>query len=60
MMTGQEMAGNRGGTMNHNATQGPLARFGRRVAAIVVECNYAQTRVDSLRNTPAAYPAREI
>jgi len=46
--------------MNHNATQGPLARFGRRVAAIVAECNYAQTRVDSLRNTPGAYQAREI
>ena len=46
--------------MNHNATQGPLARFGRRVAAIVAECNYAQTRVDSLRNTPDAYQAREI
>jgi hypothetical protein len=41
--------------MNHNVTQGvqgPLARFGRRVAAIVAECNYAQSRVDSLRNTP--------
>jgi len=42
--------------MNRNVTQGapgPLARFGRRVAAIVAECNYAQTRVTSLRNTPA-------
>jgi hypothetical protein len=55
MVTGNEPAGNRGGTMNHNVTQGirgPLARFGRRVAAIVAECNYAQTRVTSLRNTP--------
>jgi hypothetical protein len=47
--------------MNHTVTQGPrgpIARFGRRVAAIVAECNYAQTRVDSLRNTPAAYLPR--
>jgi hypothetical protein len=44
--------------MNHNLTQGvrgPLARIGRRVAAIVAECNYAQTRVTSLRNTPARF-----
>ncbi len=44
--------------MNHNVTQGvrgPLARISRRVAAIVAECNYAQTRVTSLRNTPDAY-----
>jgi hypothetical protein len=58
MVTGEEMAGNRGGTMNHSVTQGPLARIGRRVAAIVAECNYAQTRVDSLRNTPDAYLPR--
>jgi len=44
--------------MNHTVTQGPLARIGRRVAAIVAECNYAQTRVDSLRNTPDAYLTR--
>jgi hypothetical protein len=53
MVTGEEMAGNRGGTMNHNVARGPLARIGRRVAAIVAECNYAQTQVTSLRNTPA-------
>ncbi len=44
--------------MNHNVRQGargPLARIGRRVAAIVAECNYAQTRVTSLRDTPAHY-----
>jgi hypothetical protein len=44
--------------MNNNVSQGvrgPLARIGRRVAAIVAECNYAQTRVTSLRNTPDAY-----
>jgi hypothetical protein len=61
MVTGEEIAGNRGGTMNHDVTQGargPLARFGRRVAAIVAECNYAQTRVTSLRNTPGAYLPR--
>jgi hypothetical protein len=58
MVTGEEMAGNRGGTMNHNVRQGvwgPLARIGRRVAAIVAECNYAQTRVTSVRDTPARF-----
>ncbi len=58
MVTGEEMAGNRGGMMNHNVRQGvrgPLARIGRRVAAIVAECNYAQTQVTSLRNTPARF-----
>ena len=47
--------------MNHNVSQGgrsPLARFGRRVAAFVAECNYAQDRVTSLRNTPATYLPR--
>jgi hypothetical protein len=58
MVTGEVMAGNRGGTMNHNETQGvrgPLARIGRRLAAIVAECNYAQNQVTSLRNTPARF-----
>lgn len=44
--------------MNHNITQGirgPLARFGQRVATIIAECNYAQTRVTSLRNTPERF-----
>ena len=44
--------------MNHNMTQdvgGPLARIGRRVAAIVAECNYAQTRLTSLRDTTARF-----
>lgn len=44
--------------MNHNITQGmrgPLARIGRRIAAIVAECNYAQTRMTSLRNTPERF-----
>jgi hypothetical protein len=58
MVTGEDMAGDRGGTMNHTVTQGPLARLGRRVAVIVAECNYAQNRVTSLRNTPDAYPPR--
>jgi hypothetical protein len=49
--------------MSHNQTQGargPLTRIGRRVAAIVAECNYAQARVDSLRNTPDSYLPRGI
>ena len=44
--------------MTNNVTQGvqgPLARIGRRVAAIVAECNYAQTRLTGLRNTPGTY-----
>ena len=44
--------------MNHNVTQGPLARMGRRVAAFVAECNQAQSRMTSLRNTPAAYQSQ--
>jgi hypothetical protein len=47
--------------MNHHVTQdvlGPLARIGRRVGAIVAECNYAQARLTSLRNTPGAYQTR--
>jgi hypothetical protein len=58
MVTGDDMAGNRGGTMNHNMTRGirgPLARIGRRVAAIVAECNYAQTRLTSLQHTPERF-----
>jgi hypothetical protein len=58
MVTGEEIAGNRGGTMNYHVTQSvraPLARIGRRVAAIVAECNYAQTRLTSLRNTSARF-----
>jgi hypothetical protein len=44
--------------MNHHVTQGlraPLARFGRRVAAIVAECNYAQAQLISGRDTPARF-----
>ena len=49
--------------MNRNVTQdvqGPLARIRQRVAAIVAECNYAQTRMTSLRDTPGAYLTRGI
>ena len=44
--------------MNHSVTEGipgRLARIGRRVAAIVAECNYAQTQLTSLRNTPERF-----
>ena len=44
--------------MNRNMTQdvqGPLARIRQRVAAIVAECNDAQTRLANPRNTPARY-----
>jgi hypothetical protein len=44
--------------MNHNVTpgvQGPLGRIGWRVRAIVADCNYVQTRLTSLRNTPSTY-----
>jgi hypothetical protein len=44
--------------MNRNVTQdvqGPLARIRQRVAAIVAECNYAQTRLASSQHTPEHY-----
>jgi len=34
-----------------------LTRFGRRVADLVAECNYAQRRVFTLRTTPDAFLA---
>jgi hypothetical protein len=34
-----------------------LIRFGRRVAALVAECNYAQRRAFELRTNPDAYLA---
>jgi hypothetical protein len=61
MMTGKELTRDRGGTMNHNVRhdrRGPLARIARRVGAIVAECNYAQTRMTSLQDTPGAYLTR--
>lgn len=48
--------------MNQALTHGarsPLARIARHVAAIIAECNHAQTRVTSLRNTPGAYLTQE-
>jgi hypothetical protein len=57
-VTGKDKPETRGGTMSHHTTQDartPLARFGRRVAAFVAECNYAQSRLASLRNTPARF-----
>jgi len=44
--------------MNHTLKQGVpgrLASIGRRVAAIVTECNNAQTRLISLQDTPAHF-----
>ncbi len=32
-----------------------LARFGRRVADVIAECNYAQRRATMLMTTPDAY-----
>jgi hypothetical protein len=32
-----------------------LVRIGRRFASIVAECNYAQNKVSSLRNTPERF-----
>jgi hypothetical protein len=58
MITGEKVAGTKGGTMNTNVTRGvpgSLARIGRRVVALVAECNYAQTRLTSARNTPAHF-----
>jgi hypothetical protein len=37
------------------STQGPLARFGRRVAAIVAECNRAQNHLASAQHTPERF-----
>jgi hypothetical protein len=44
--------------MNQNVTQGRrglLSRIGQQVAAIVGQCNYAQDRLTSLRNTPERF-----
>jgi hypothetical protein len=61
MVSGKELTRTRGGTMNHNVTQdvrSPLARIAHRVGALIAECNYAQARLTSLRNTPDAYLTR--
>ena len=34
-----------------------LARFGRRVAGVIAECNYAQRRLTTLMTSPDAYLA---
>ena len=36
-------------TVTHTS---PLARFGRRIVAIVTECNDAQTRLSNAQHTP--------
>ena len=47
--------------MNLNMTQslarltGGLARFGRRVADVIAECNYAQRRLTTLMTNPDTY-----
>jgi hypothetical protein len=43
--------------MNQNTTQSlvSLGRLGRRVAAIIAECNYAQRRMTALRTAPDTY-----
>jgi hypothetical protein len=42
--------------MNHDMTHGTsLARIGRRVIALVTECNYAQTRVSNAQHTPERF-----
>jgi hypothetical protein len=39
------------------ARTNPLTRFGRRVAGLVAECNYAQRRMFALRTAPDAFLA---
>jgi hypothetical protein len=54
MVTGDEIAGNQGGTMKKSVWS-PLVHVGRRVAALVAECNYAQTRLVSLQHTESRF-----
>jgi hypothetical protein len=35
--------------------RGRLVRVGRRIVAVVAECNYAQTQLISLRSTPERF-----
>jgi len=44
--------------MNTYTRTNALIRFGRRVAGIVAECNYAQRRVLALRIAPDVYLAK--
>ena len=41
--------------MSSTVTQSVLGRIGRRIAAIVADCNYADSRMVSLQNTPEHY-----
>jgi hypothetical protein len=41
--------------MSSTITQSILGRIGRRIAAIVADCNYAETRLVSLRHTPERF-----
>jgi len=41
--------------MSSIVTSSPLARIGRRVAAIIADCNYAVERLTSLQNTPERF-----
>jgi hypothetical protein len=43
--------------MTMAALTSALARFGRRVADIVAECNYAERRMLALRTSPNVYGA---
>jgi hypothetical protein len=40
---------------NTHSTRSPLARFGRRFAAIVAEMNRAQNHLASARHTPERF-----
>ena len=55
------MTMNRRTTASARPTTGParvtLARFGRRVAAVLAECNYAQRRATAWRTNPDGYRA---
>jgi hypothetical protein len=50
-----ETQGRRQNTAKEKTMTHTLARIGRRFAAIVAECNYAQNRATSLRNTPERF-----
>jgi hypothetical protein len=54
IVTGDEIAGNQGGTMK-KSVWGPLVHVGQRVAALVAECNYAQTRLVTLQRTQSRF-----
>ncbi|HXL90739.1 MAG TPA: hypothetical protein VN969_17460 [Streptosporangiaceae bacterium] len=41
--------------MSSTITQSILGRIGRRIAAIVADCNYAETRLAGLQHTPERF-----